>query len=784
MLKNYLLVAIRNLRRNKVFSIINILGLALGMACSLFILLWVQDEKRVDAFHKKGNRLYLVYERQFYDGKIESGDYTPGLLPDEMKKVLPEIEYSSGLAWDESNTFQAGEKIMKENGNHASADFFKMFSFPLLQGNAETALNTPISLAISRKMAVDFFGSPEAAIGKTLRLNNERDFKVTAVFEKLPENSSFQFDYIINWRAFLDVNKWATEWGNNGPKTLLALRADANPALFEKKITKFLDNYNKEQNAGFYIQLGLQKFEDHYLHSEFKNGKPEGGRIGYAKLFSLVAIFILVIACINFMNLTTARSVKRAKEIGIRKVVGAVRPALMRQFIGEAILLSFLSVIVALLIVLILLPTFNSITVKQIAFPYSNPTFWLGIIGLAVVTGIISGSYPALFLSGFNPVGVLKGTLKIKAGNAWFRRSLVVFQFILSIVLIIGTIIISKQVDYMETVNLGYDKENLIYIPIEGELKNSYAMFKEQATTLPGVQSVTRISQTPTQIENGTGGVDWDGKDETTTPMFTNASVGYDFIKTMKLTVQDGRDYSKEYPTDSVAYILNESAVKKIGYKNPLGRRLTMWQKKGTIIAVVKDFHFNSLHEPIQPLIIRMGENDNWGSILVRTQPGKTKEALSNMEKLCKQLNPKFPFTYQFSDQEYQKLYKSEETVHQLSQYFAFLGIFISCLGLLGLAMFTAQQRIKEIGIRKVLGASISSIFTLLSREFMIYVLIAFLIATPLAWLAMDGWLRNYAYRINIGWWVFLTAGITAILIALFTVSFQAIKASVANPIK
>lgn len=782
MLKNYLLVALRNIRKNKIFSAINILGLALGMTCSLLILLWVQDENGIDAFHKNGSLIYSIYERQYYDGKVESGHYTPGLLPDEMKRKIPEIEYSSGFAWKDLNTFSVGDKILKEEGNHASTDFFKMFSYPLLEGNARTALSTPVSIAVSRKMAVDFFGSPKEALGKTIRFDNRQDLMVSAVFENLPPNTSEKFDYLINWHSFLEDNPWAKEWGNNGPQTLIQLHKDANPALVEKKITHFLDDLNKEQSVGFRIQLGMQLFGDIYLHSNFKNGNLEGGRVEYVRLFSLVALFILLIACINFMNLTTARSVKRAKEIGIRKVVGAIRPVLIRQFIGEAILLSFLAVLIAAGLLALLLPTFNHVTGKEIRLPFNRVYFWISIFILTLLTGFVSGSYPALFLSAFNPVTVLKGTLKTKTGALWFRKGLVVFQFVLSIVLIIGMIIISKQVSYVENINLGYDKENLIYVPIEGELMEKYNLFKEELLNKPGIQLVTRISQTPTQIANGTYGVDWDGKDQNTKPMFTNAAAGFDFARTLQLTLVNGRDFSKDYGTDTAGYIVNESALKKIGYKDPVGKRLTFWGKKGTIIGVVKDFHFNALREPISPLIIRLGEKDKWGSVLVRTNPGRTKEALTSLESVYRAVNPKFPFTYQFSDLEYQKLYKSEETVQQLSTYFACLGIFISCLGLLGLAMFTAEQKTKEIGIRKVLGASMPSIVTLLSKEFLSFVMLAFLIASPLAWWAMHKWLQDYAYRVDIGWGVFAVAGILALLIALFTISFQAIRAAVANP--
>ena len=563
------------------------------------------------------------------------------------------------------------------------------------------------------------------------------------------------------------------------------LRQGTNAKAFEKKITRFLDNYNKEQTPHSYIRLGIQRYGDIYLHSNFdKRGELSGGRIQYVQLFSIVAIFILLIACINFMNLTTARSVKRAKEIGVRKVVGAMRFALIRQFIGEALLIVLIAVVISVTLVMLILPQFNQLTGKQIQIPFNDSTFWLMIAGLLLVTGFVSGSYPALYLSSFKPVRVLKGSLTFSRSALWFRKGLVVFQFMLSIILIIGTIVVSKQVNYIQTVNLGYDRENLVYVPLEGDLTGKYELFKNQAIQMPGIKGITRITDEPTQINNGTGGVAWEGKDPNADIDFTHAAVGYDFVKTMHLQMAQGRDFSKDFATDSVGYIINESALKIIGYKDPIGKPLTFWQKKGTIIGVLKDFHFNSLHTKINPMVLRLGEDIGWGAALVRTAPGKTKEALASLEKICKDLNPKFPFTYKFSDEEYQKLYTSEQVVSQLANYFSFLGIFISCLGLLGLVIFTAEQRTKEFGIRKVLGASPVSLFNLLSREFLLLVLIAMFIASPLAWIAMNKWLQNYEYRVDISWWMFVTAGVLAILIALITVSFQAIKAAIANPVK
>lgn len=784
MLKNYLLTAWRNFWKNRTFSFINTAGLALGMTCSLLIMLWIQDERNVDKFHANNKNLYSVFERQYYDGKVDAFHGTPGMLAEEMKKVLPEVKYGANIAWLDKVAFSSGDRVIRQEGVPVGKDFFNIFSFPLIKGSPETALSSPVSIAISRKMANSLFGSPERAFNSTIRYQDESELKVTAVFEDIGFESSIKGDYFLNWEFWTERNAWVKEWTNNGPRALIVLKDGTDPVKFDKKITKFLDNYNKEQGPNFRIQLGIQRFSDIYLHGKFKDGKIAGGRIEYVRLFSIVAIFILVIACINFMNLTTARSVKRSKEIGIRKVVGAVRSALIRQFVGEAILLTLFSLVIALIIAYLLLPVFNGITSKHIQFPGTSIQFWLTILSLSLLTGLLAGSYPALFLSAFQPIRVLKGQMKFGKGATWFRKGLVVFQFVLSTVLIIGMIVISKQINYIQTTNLGYNRENLIYIPIEGDYKTKYELFKHKALALPEVIDVSRISQSPTSIENGTGGVEWEGKDPNVTAMFTQATVGYDFIKTMKLKLLGGRDFSRDFITDSSAYIVNESAAAKMNMKDPVGKPLTFWGKKGRIVGLLKDFHINSLHMPINPLIVRLSDAEPWGIILVRIKPLKTKSALAGLEKISRRMNPQFPFAYDFSDEEYKKLYLTEQTVNGLSGYFAFLAIFISCLGLLGLTIFTAEQRIREMGIRKVLGASFTTIFALLSKEFLILVSIALLIAFPLAWWIMNDWLQNFSYHININVWVFVFAALISLVIAFSTISVHAVKAALSNPVK
>lgn len=796
MLRNYFKIAWRNMVRNKAFSAINILGLALGMGCSLLIFLWIQDELGVDNYHANGPHLYRVMQRQFSDGKIDAGNYTPGILADELKKQFPEVIYAAGYTgWEAQMTLTVGDKINKQSGHWAGADWFKMFSIPLLAGTPATALNSPTSIAISRKVAEFYFGNPVAALGKSIRIDNKNDYQVMGVFENMPQNSSDKYDFLINWQDCVTRNPWMKEWGNNGPHTRIMLRPDANVANLDAKLKPFLRTYNKDIGKSFDAQLFLQPYPDGYLYSNFKNGQQDGGRIEYVRLFGIVAVFLLLIACINFMNLATARSVKRAREVGIRKVMGAVRSLLAGQFIGEALLFTGLALLLALLLVFSLLPAFNSLTGKQINLQTTQASFWIILFGMTLLTGLIAGSYPALFLSSLEPVRVLKGAgpssrLQFGAGARLLRQGLVVFQFVLSMLLIVGTIIVYRQVNYVQTTNLGYERENLIYVPVEGELgaQANYKTFKDELLRQPGILAVSSMQEAPTNIGSSTGGITWPGKDPNVNIEMTQTAVGYDLLKTLKVNLA-GRDFSPEFGTDTSNYLINEAAAKRIGYKTrnggpPVGQPITMWGKPGKIIGVMENFHFQSLHIPIAPLIMRLATEPGWQTFMIRTQPGQTKQALASIESVWKQLNPKFPFAYRFADDEYQKLYKSESVVGSLANYFAFLAIFISCLGLFGLSAFTAEQRTKEIGVRKVLGASVGGIVGLLSKDFLKLVLLAIAIASPLAWYAMNQWLQGFAYKLDIEWWVFALAGVLAIAIALLTISFQSIKAALMNPVK
>ncbi|HTL08673.1 MAG TPA: ABC transporter permease [Chitinophagaceae bacterium] len=786
MLKNYFKVAWRNLLRNKSFSAINIAGLALGMVCSLLIVLWVQDERATDQFHANGQQLFQVYERNFFDGKLQAGYSTQGLLAQELKRVIPEIVAATGVeeaAPDGTlNNFEAAGKINKMKGAYAAPDFFSMFSFPLLSGTAATSLNNIESIAISRSMAQQFFGDANKAIGQTMLFENKDQLKVTAVFEDMPANASMHYDFLRSWSAFIQENKWVNNWGNTDPVTYVQLHKSAKPTQVQALIKDFIYRYQKKDNS-YITELALQPYPEKYLHANFTNGVPDGGRIEYVRLFTLIAAFILLIACINFMNLATARSASRAKEVGLRKVIGALRRSLVAQFIGEAVLLTAMATAVALLIAALLLPYFNQLTGKQLSIPVTQPMFWLALLLLLVLTGTVAGSYPAFFLSSLQPVKVLKGSFRFSRAASFFSKGLVVFQFTLSILLMVGMIVIYRQMNYIQSKNIGYKRENLVYIPIEGELIKNYGPFKQSISKLPGIVSVSKMRNSPTVIGHHNGSISWPGKSPNLAISFADAVVGYDFIQTLQLQLKEGRDFSPAFGTDSASFLINETAAAKMGFTQAVGQNISWGNHPGKIIGVIKDFHFTSMHDPIEPLVVRLDEKWGWGTILVRTT-GDPRVAIAGLAATSKAMNPKIPFTYQFSDQEFARLYKSEAMVSKLSGWFAFLAIFISCMGLFGLATFTAAQRTKEIGVRKVLGATVPDIVRMFSGDFVRLVVIALLLACPAAWYLMNNWLDHYAYKINISWWVFGIAGAATLCITLLTVSYQGIKAANSNPVK
>jgi ABC-type antimicrobial peptide transport system permease subunit len=593
-----------------------------------------------------------------------------------------------------------------------------------------------------------------------------------------------KFDFLVNFELH---KKGLVNWSSGNFETFIRLSPGANAAAVTAKLNHLLQT-RLGNNDGVKVRFGLQRYGDRYLHSTFVNGEPATGRIEYVRIFSGVAIFILLIACINFMNLATARSVRRAKEVGLRKVVGSTRGYLIGQFMGESLLFSLLAMVLSVMLLLIFLPGFNQFTGKTIHFPYTELSFWGGIAGILLLTGLVAGSYPALYLSALRPVSVLKGIFRFTRGAVWLRKSLTVFQFVLSIVLMIATIVIIRQTDYVQNTNLGYNRENLVYIRVEGDLSNmdKYELFKHEALTMPGIAMVDRSSETPHAMNfvADPDAINWEGKRKDERIGFKPASVGFDFVKLMDLQIVEGRDFSPQNPTDSSdGFLVNEEAVRQMDMKQPLGKWVSAWSKKGHIIGVLKDFHTQSFREPILPVIVDVKEWQDFGVILIRTKPGQTKAAIASLTKVYKDVNPNYAFAWEFVDEQYKQLYNSEMLISRLSVLFASLAIAISCLGLLGLVMFSAEQRTKEIGVRKVLGASISQILAIFSMDFLRLIALAFLIAGPLAWFAMNAWLNDFAYRINFSWWIFAAAALASLMIALLTVIYQAIRAATANPV-
>lgn len=780
MLLNYLKIALRNLMRHKVFSLINIFGLALGITCCMLILLWVRDELSFDRFHKNADNLVRVISVQHYPGAsdltVESG---PGTLVPSMEKEQPEVARGIRVTWNEEKLFSVGDKGLKVNGIYADTTFFSAFTFPFLHGNA-TALNQPNSVVITDSVAHKFFGTSNV-VGKMFKVNNTDSYKVTGVLQNLPKNSSLQFEYIMPFADYLKTNDWLNQWDNYGVQNFLQLKAGTDLEAFNKRI-KF---YPTQPGRGHRdIDIFMQPYTAMHLYSDFRNGKTDSGAIMYVRLFSVVAGFILLIACINFMNLATARSAKRAKEVGVRKAIGAAKYQLVGQFMLESILIAFLALIVAVNLIGLLLPAFNKLTEKAVKLDLTNPQLLVLLLGVALFTGVVSGSYPAFFLSSFNPVKVLKGTVKFSSSATSFRKGLVVFQFVLSALLIVSTLVVYLQLHYIRKKDIGMDRENVLFVPMEGDLVKNYDVVKQELLKNPAITAVTASSQNPIQVSNNTPDVQWEGKEPGADVLIDVMHVDYDVLETFGFKLAAGRTFSRDFGTDTSNYLINEEAARLMNYKNAVGKPLQLWDMKGQVIGVVKDFQNRRMQEGLKPIIIRLTPHNTWyRSMYVRTAEGQTPAALTAMEAALRRHNPAFPFEYKFLNDEFERLYTSEAIMVKLTNYFAAIAIFISCLGLFGLALFTAEQRTKEIGIRKVLGASVSGIVFMLSKDFLKLVLLANFIAWPLGWYLMHKWLQDYAYRTELNWWVFALAGVATLFIALFTVSFQALKTAFANPV-
>lgn len=779
MLKHYLLIIYRNFVRSKSYFFINLAGLSTGLACTLLIYLWVRDEYRMDKFHANDARLYQVMENQQYADELMTTTSTPGILSENLKLEFPEVALAATTSWVSDFTLSYEDNDIKARGFHVGRDYFNIFSFKMLQGQPGQVLQDKLGMVISRDLAVRLFGTVENAIGRTVELQHDKVFHVTGVFEGTPPNSFIQFEFAISFEQFKDENPWVLEWGNNGPPTYVLLHEGSDAAALSEKIKDYVKGKNETSN----VSLFLIKYSDRYLHGRFENGVQAGGRIEYVRLFSIIAVFILIIACINFMNLATARASRKAREVGIKKSIGAQRRSLIFQYLCESMIVATLSLAIAVVIVGLFLPHFNTITGKQIALTFDDPQLFTWFAAITLVTGILAGSYPAFYLSGFKPTAVLKGEVKGSAGELWARKGLVVFQFFLSVILIVSVLVIYKQIQFVQTKNLGYNKEQLIQFPIEGKVETTRETFLNEIRRIPGVVNASSAGHSFLGRNSNTSGLEWEGKDPDALILFENVGTNYRLLETLGVELVAGRSYSEDYGTDSTKIIFNETAIRAMNMKDPIGKRIRLWDEYDLeIIGVVKDFHYQSLHEAVNPLFFRLSPRNTW-TIMVRLEAGKEKETLDRLRDFYAKYNPGFTLDYHFQDQEYAKQYESEQRVATLSGYFASIAILISCLGLFGLATFTAERRLKEIGIRKALGSSSGNIVLLLSGDFTKMVLLSIVLGVPVSYWLLDHWLGRFAFHIELEAWYFVAAGLIALLIAWLTVSFKAIKAARVNPV-
>lgn len=780
MLKNYLKVAFRNLWKNKGFSFINIAGLAIGMASAILILLWMQNEISYDDFHTQRDRIYEVWNRAEFSGALHCWNTTPKVLAGAMQRDLPEVEHTVRADWTNPHLFSVGDKRLMISGSAVDSDFLQVFTFPMVQGDPNTALNDEHSIVVTQSLAKSLFGR-EDAMGKVIRLDDKDNYQVTGILKDLPNNTRFDFQYLLPWTFVRKQGNDDPYWGNNSTRTYVLLKQNSTMASINAKLIGYKERYDSSEKHWEMFVYPMSRWR---LHSHFEGSEETGGRITFVRLFGIVAAFILLIACINFMNLSTARSERRAKEVGIRKVVGAPRGMLIGQFIGESVLLSFFSALLAIGIVLVSLPGFNTLTGKHLYIPFGSAWFWVSAVGFILFTGLLAGSYPAFFLSSFQPVKVLKGTFRAANALVSPRKVLVVLQFTFAITLIICTIIVKQQIDHARDRESGYDQGNLIYHFLTGDLEKNYDLVRQDLLREGVATAVCKTNSPITQNYSDTWGFEWKGKDPQDKTDFLMTDADRAMTATTGLQLVRGRDFDPEdYPTDSSGIILNEAAVKAMHFRDPIGQDIINDTMHFHVIGVVKDFIIESPYSPIRPMVI-MGAKLGWFGVMhIRLNDKNLTEAnLQKAAAIFKRYNPQYPFEYHFVDEEYSKKFDDEKRTGTLAGLFAALTVFISCLGLFGLATYMAENRIKEIGVRKVLGASVTGIATLLSKDFLILVLLSFIVAAPVAWIAMYKWLEGYPYRVDIHWWVFLMAAGLSAGIALLTVSFQAVKAGLANP--
>lgn len=782
MFKNYFLITIRNLFRNGFYSIINIAGLAIGITCSILILLWVADETSYDSFHPKANRLYQVWVNATFNGKINSWTSVPLPTYEGFKTADSNIKNVLVTDWGGKHLITVGENRLIKKGYYASEEFLEMFEFPLITGLAAQVMDDPRSIIITESTAKALFGN-EDPINQIVRVDNEHDLKVTGILKDIPGNSSFEFDFLMTWKFREQSSDWVrrntTNWGNYSFQVFVELNDPSNKAAVENSVRNMLQEHGETETKPEYFLYPLLRWR---LHGSFENGIETGGMSDYVQMFTIIAIFIIVIACINFMNLATARSERRAREVGIRKSVGSRRYDLIFQFIGESTFISLVAFSLAVLIAQLLLPSYNDLVQKKLFIDYASTQFWMYSIGMILLTGIISGSYPAFYLSSFQPAKVLKGKPTAGKGASTPRKVLVTIQFGFSILLIIGTIVIYQQIQLVKGRQLGYDQENLMAINYTNEIEKNYRPIKLELLATGVVESVTKSNSSITDI-NSNNFLGWPGKPEDLRVIFTTIATEYDYTKTMGIKILEGRDFSEDFKSDTAAILINKAALELMNLNDPIGTELDLWGGKRKLIGVVDDVLMGSPYQPVKPMFVIL--DPDWiDAVSVRLKKtANLEESINQVKSVFEEYAPAYPFEYRFADVEFQKKFTTINLTSKLASLFATLTIIITGLGLFGLASFTAEQRTKEIGIRKVLGASVPSLVQLMSKDFSRLVIISFLISSPVAWWMLTKYLERYPVRTEIEWWVFPVTGLIALLFALVIVSTQALRAANANPV-
>ena len=784
MIKNYILIALRSALKYKGHTLLNLTSLIIGVAACLLMLLWINDELSIDQFHEEDDRLYQVWRNMHQaNGEVITTPGIPQPMAVALRTKYPEVDEVSLVSWDVEALFKKDDQTAIEVGKYVSPEFFRIFSFPMLLGDVNHTLEDMNSVAISERLAIKYFGKEWAStniLDEVLTIGSTaKDYKISGVFADPGPNSSLVFDWVRPAQEYIQDNSWVTSWYNGGFRIYFTLKPGADIAsLGQKTLQEINENTNYDADERIY----LRKFSDNYLLGTWENGIPVGGRIQYVRILFIIAIFILIIACINFMNLATARSSRRTREIGVRKVLGARRKSLRQQFMVESFVLAAIAVLAGVLLVFLALPSFNRMTDKSLFLDLTNPAFWITVGLITLVTGALSGSYPAFLMPSFKIIPSLKGTPKIPGSGVTLRQVLVVFQFAVSIALIIGTLVVSQQINYILNRNLGLNKENLIFTALPRSVAPKMELYKTALLNVPEINQVTSTSGNPIDYGRSSGSAQWEGKDPNEEVEINVLSVDHDFVQTMEIEMVRGRDFSLDFSTDTSNYLINEVTAKIMGFENPIDKDLTLWGQKGKIVGVVKDFHMSSMYEPIAPLIIRCDPTSTFVAF-IRTQ-GNVQNALKNIERIAEDINPGYPFEYEFLDQNYAAAYRSEMTLYSIVNIFAFISILISCLGLFGLSSFTAEQRSKEIGIRKVYGANTLQIVSMLSWNYTKLILIAFIISAPLAYYVMTQWLGNFEFKIDLKVMVLLTAGLATFAIGAITVGLKSWRAALVNPIR